>query len=75
MDFINSHNKRYMEIRTEKRNEKPVPVENIGLGAWHVRWNILAKVEDKTELTYYEYKEVTLDHEPSTAEIRAIKAL
>lgn len=64
-----------MEVRTEKRNEKPVLVENIGLGAWHVRWAVTEKVDEKTEELYYEYKEVTLDHEPTAAEIKAIKVL
>jgi len=64
-----------MEVRTEKRNEKPVLVENIKLGAWHVRWAVIEKVDEKTEELYYEYKEVALDHEPTAAEIKAIKAL
>ena len=62
-----------MEIRTEQRDEVPVNVEDIGLGAWHLRWNIQEKTTED-ERTYYEYSEVTLDHKPTATEIKNITA-
>lgn len=67
-----------MEIRTEQRNELPLPVEKIGLGKWHVRWNVKL-VESSVETgsdqsAHYAYNEVTLDHEPTYEEVAEITA-
>lgn len=61
-----------MEIRKEQRGEPPVELEEVGLGKWHLRWNI-QKVTDK-EGEHYEYNEVELDHKPNATEIKTIKA-
>lgn len=58
-----------MKIRTEQRKEYPPEVEAIGLGKWHVRWNVEQITDEETDETHYEYNEVTLDHEPSQDEI------
>jgi hypothetical protein len=64
-----------MNIR-QQRNEKPASIEEIGLGKWHFRWDIQEKTdknEDESQLIYYDYNEVELDHKPTTAEKTAIK--
>lgn len=63
-----------MEIRTEQRGVSPAQVEDIGLGKWHLRWNIVKKNNEDTEEVYYEYNEVTLDHKPTATEIKNITA-
>lgn len=65
-----------MEIRIEVRDEYPMSIENIGLGKWHVRWNV-REIEEEMEgeiKTHYEYNEVTLDHEPTAKEVQQITA-
>lgn len=65
-----------MEIRKEQRDEYPMAIENIGLGKWHVRWNV-QEVEEETDgetKLHYEYNEVTLDHEPTAKEVQQITA-
>ena len=66
-----------MEIRTEQRNELPLAIEEIGLGKWHVRWNIreinvAGEDESQQESSHYEYNEVTLDCEPTQEEFNQI---
>ncbi|PTN08034.1 hypothetical protein C8N47_11174 [Mangrovibacterium marinum] len=65
-----------MEVRTEQRNEQPLQVEQIGLGKWHVRWNIkqveASESESDNSAKHYEYNEVTLDHEPTAEEVAEI---
>ncbi len=60
-----------MNIRTERRQEYPPSVENIGLGWWHVRWNIVQKT-DEDGVDFFEYNEVSIDHEPSQTEVNEI---
>lgn len=63
-----------MEIRKEQRGESPAELEEIGLGKWHVRWSI-TNVTDEEGKELYLYNEVELDHRPTTAEVRTIKAM
>ena len=37
-----------METRIEMRDEYPMSIENIGLGKWHVRWNV-HEIEEEIE--------------------------
>jgi hypothetical protein len=67
-----------MEIRKEQRVDYPLLIENIGLGKWHVRWDVRGVIdeqEDEDEVSaHYEYNEVTLDHEPGAEEVQQITA-
>jgi len=63
-----------MEKRIEQRGTSPLPLEDIGLGYWHVRWNITEKTNPEANEVYFEYNEVTLDHKPTATEIKSIIA-
>lgn len=73
MDFISLlNNNNNMEIRTEQRGELPAQVEEIGLGKWHLRWNIINKTDKETNISYFEYNEVALGHKPTLSEIKSM---
>lgn len=68
-----------MEVRTEQRNELPLSVEEIGLGKWHLRWDIRevapeAGDDNEQAAPHYEYNEVTIDHEPTQEEFNQLTA-
>lgn len=63
-----------MEIRKEQRGQAPAELENIGLGKWHVRWNITTVASEEGNESYL-YNEVELDHKPTAAEVKTIKAM
>lgn len=66
-----------MKITRQQRNEIPREVENIGLGKWHIRWDV-APVEETIDgetTIHYEYNEVIIDHEPTQEEITKISQI